>query len=189
MATIFGYAQLASPVGADLMEVVDTSDTTMSPNGTNKKVALSDLKTFIKTGPAHLGAKPAAPAATASLTLVMMGLGTTLALTPGSSGLVQVTLAFQAFTNTAAVQCTVGGRFGTGTAPVNGAAVTGTRWGNNGDFTVLPPSLASGVPITFTDLITLTPGTAYWFDLCMLTSVAADTAVPKNLSFTAVEIS
>lgn len=190
MTKITDYAQLTTPVGADLMEVVDTSDTSMAPTGTNKKVALSDLKTFVKSGPTSVGSTPGAPATTVSLTLVMMGLGSSWALTPGSSGKVLVNVSGLVSTSTTAVSATYGGRFGTGTAPVNGAAVTGTRFGTANDIALLPVITANGgTPFSLTALLTLTPATAYWFDLALLTSNASNAAKVQFLGFTAVEIS
>ena len=133
--------------------------------------------------------QPANPSATASATLVMMGLAA--ALTPTGSGKVLVTVTGSAFTNTAAVFGNFGGRYGTGTAPVNGAAVTGTRFGAGADPNFRAPSIGSTVPaqIALTDVITgLTLGTAYWFDLALSTSNASDTAQVQNVSISVTEL-
>lgn len=137
--------------------------------------------------------KPTAPAATTSVTLVMMGLGTNATgtpavITPTGTGLVQVTITAQVTTATAAVSLTYGGRFGTGAAPANGTAVTGTRFGSAGDPTTTPNGISVRVPISFTDIVTLTPGIAAWFDLALATSNAADAASVNNVSVTLVEL-
>lgn len=129
--------------------------------------------------------KPANPASTVSTTLVMMGCA--VAYTPASSGKVAVTVTGQATTATAAVSLTLGGRYGTGGAPANGAAVTGTRFGAAADYAVTPPGIGVGVPFCLTDVLALTPGTAYWLDLALSTSAAADAASLSNLSVTISE--
>lgn len=74
--------------------------------------------------------------------------------------------------------------------PPQGAAVAGTAWGNNGTF-ILPPAaaIAQGLPFSFTDLLSLTPNLAYWFDLVYETGTGADTAQPKNISLVMWETS
>jgi hypothetical protein len=181
------YAANSSPADADLLASVDVSDTSMSPAGTTKSLTLIALKTYAKAGPVTAQAYPANPTATASLTLVMMGLGSTAKITPGSSGKVEINMTGLVGTNTAAVNMTYGGRFGTGTAPVNGAAVSGTRFGSNADFVTRSTVLGQGIPFCLVDLVTLTPGTAYWFDIALLTAVGADTAFVSTLSFVATE--
>lgn len=133
---------------------------------------------------------PGNPAATSSTTLVMMGLGSTLAYTPASSGLVLITVGGVFFTNTAAVSVTLTGRYGTGAVPGNGAAVQGTRWPGAAD-PVLSATTAIGVgdPFAFTAILTLVKGTTYWFDLALATANAADAAVLSNLAASIAELS
>ena len=188
MSKITAYASNSAPADADVVASVDVSDTSMAGSGTTKKLALSDLRTYVKAGPVLTSGQPGNPAATASLTLVMMGIGGTCKITPGSSGKVAVTITGLVGTNTAAVNLTFGARFGTGTAPTNGAAVSGTRWGSGAaDLTTRSTVLAVGIPFALCDLLTLTPATAYWFDIALLTSAGADTAFVTNLSFVANE--
>jgi hypothetical protein len=117
----------------------------------------------------------------------MMGMGSTLVYTPQGSGNVEISLTF--FGNTAAgtAGVTVGPRYGTGgagSAPANGVAVTGTRFGGAID----PGSHTGGTgsgggsAFAFTDILALTPGTAYWFDVAILTSNVADAASIVNVS-------
>jgi hypothetical protein len=181
---------LSSPVAADLIEVVDVNNLTMASTGTNSKVPLSAIKTFVKAGPTFNSQIPANPTATAATAaVVMMGVGSTCTLTPGSSGQVSVEMDGYVATNTAAVQLTVGVRYGTGTAPINGAAVTGTRFGSNADIVTKAPGVGQFQYVGFTQILALTPATAYWFDFCLLTSVAADTAAVTSISYVAQEIS
>ena len=128
-------------------------------------------------GAAPVTLKPANPASTVSTTLVMMGVGGTVTYTPKATGLVAVTVTGTATTATAAVNLTLGGRFGTGSAPGNGVAVISPT----------PPGIGIGVPFALTDLVTLTL-VATWFDIALLTSAAADAASVANLSFTITEL-
>src|SRR5258706_14363667 len=133
MSKITAYASNSAPADADVLASVDVSDASMAASGTTKKLALSDLRTYVKTGPAFANGQPANPAATASLTAVMMGVGGTCKITPGSSGKVLVNLRCLAFTNTAIVNFTLGCLFNTRTAATNSAADTGTTWGAEAD--------------------------------------------------------
>ena len=132
---------------------------------------------------------PAGPAATASTTLVMMGLGLTVTYTPALTGTVFVLATGYVSTAVAVVPLTIGGRFGTGTAPANGAAVTGARFGPAADVTT--QALAIGVPgdVTFSQVLTgLALGTAVWLDFALLTSVALDAAAVTGCQFAIWEL-
>lgn len=169
---------------ADLLVVVDVDDTTMASTGTDKKLTVAQLLGF----PAHSFSTPVSPSATGSTSLVMMGLGGTFTITPASSGTVQATINGQLTTATGVATISYAPRFGTGGAPANGAAVTGTNFGAVGTFTTQAPATNANVPMSITGLVTLTPGTAYWFDLALATSSGADAASFTNPMFTAVEI-
>lgn len=147
-----------------------------------------------KVPAAPLGSTPTAPAATASTTLVMMGLGTNAtgtpwAFTPLSSGKVLVNVTGLVTTATAVATATFGGRFGTGTAPINGAAVSGTRFGGAGDSTTRPQSAGAAVPFALTAVLSLTAGTTYWFDLALDTNAGADAASVSDVSISIIETS
>lgn len=100
------------------------------------------------------------PAGTTSATGVMMGIGSTFKLTPVYSTRIRIEC-----TGTIGVSASGSGsyslRFGTGVAPTNGAAPSGSVVSNaNFAFTgtTTYPFAISGI------LTGLTPGTAYWFD-------------------------
>lgn len=140
---------------------------------------------------ASVNFKPANPAATVSTTLVMMGLGATCVFTPSGTGKVRVDITGQLGQATAAAFDTVAARYGTGTAPVNGAAVVGTRFGGGQDAVERPSSFSgasTAVPVGFTDDLALTPGTAYWFDLALLTGSGSDSVYLQNISVTIEEL-
>lgn len=134
------------------------------------------------------GFAPSDPTSTTSAALVMMGLGSTCAYTPSGSGIVlaNVTGVFQ---QASANACAIGARWGTGTPPSNGAAVTGTRWGPGEDYTGLKPTGSTNQNgFGFTGVIALTAATGYWFDLAASTSVTAATLSIKAVSMTFAEL-
>jgi hypothetical protein len=131
---------------------------------------------------------PSNPASTTSVTQVMMGVGATCAYTPAGSGNVQVTVTGAVRTQTAQQPVTAGGRYGTGTAPSNGAAVTGTRFGPAADPALSGSGAGAWTSLAITALLALTPGTAYWFDLAIATGNAADAASAANISMVITEL-
>jgi len=134
-------------------------------------------------GGASYQATPADPTGTNNTTGLMMGLAG--AITPVSSGRVCYSITGDVANNTTADGAKLGLYYGTGTAPANAAAITGTAIG------AVPVYSAAAnnqrVPFNITVIITgLTLGTAYWLDL-MLGAVTGGTAVVKNLTVTAFE--
>ena len=132
--------------------------------------------------------KPTPPAAVTSLTLVMCGLGTTCQFTPTVTSKVLVILTGYMTTNTTQTAVTAGGRYGTGTAPANAAAVTGTRWGSNTDINFEAAVQGQDDAFALNEVLTLTGGTTYWFDVALLTSNAADAAVIRHVSMSLVQL-
>lgn len=131
----------------------------------------------------------AAPAATASTAAyVMMGLGSSWKITPTTFTSVRITINGQLRNDTTGDGINIIMAFGTGAAPVNGAAVTGTTVGINTIFTDLTGLLTNGVPFSKQYIVTsLTAGTAYWFDL-QFKAVTGGNASCLNLEFTAQEL-
>jgi hypothetical protein len=73
------------------------------------------------------------------------------------------------------------GRYGTGTAPANGVAVTGTRFGTGAsDDTPEAAHTGNGMFFSITEILSLAAGTAYWFDLAEA-SAAGDTTETGNI--------
>jgi hypothetical protein len=118
---------------------------------------------------AYVQTNVGSPAAPTSTTATMQGLAASI--TPTVTGVVDITVSGY-------IQCgtlTVAGdgiiamiRYGTGTAPINGAAQTGT--GVVGNFMYVIPAAAISndtfVPFSTTYIVPgLTVGTAYWIDL------------------------
>ena len=132
------------------------------------------------------GYTPANPASTTSTTLVMAGLA--LPYTPAVSGIVRVQLVGGGKTATAAAGISIGLRYGTGTAPANGDAVTGTSFGDGQYFGA--PSTAFNAQFALNGIISgLTPGTPVWVDVAFDTANSSDAASLANLSAIIEEVS
>lgn len=124
--------------------------------------------------------QPANPTQTSSATYVMMGLAG--AITPRGTK-VKVTLSGDV-TATNGQTATMQLSIGTGAAPANAAAVTGTQFGSQPTFTALTGLLT--VPFSVQAIATgLTPGTAVWVDLALKSS-SGNVSV-SNLSLTIEE--
>ena len=131
--------------------------------------------------------KPATPTPVTSLTLVMLGLGQTATFTPTTDSKVLVLVTSYATTNTTITSMTIGGRYGTGTAPANGAAVTGTRFGSDTDISFEAAVQGQDDAFTIAEVLSLTGGTKYWFDLAVATSNASDAAVVRHISISLIQ--
>lgn len=120
--------------------------------------------TLLSTGGATVDASPGDPTATSSTTAVQMGLGGTCKLTPLVSTRLHIVFTGNSYNLTNADGTSVIGTYGTGAAPGNGAAGTGTTFGNlaynvNGS-AVLEQTFSVSAVVSG-----LTVGTAYWLDL------------------------
>ena len=121
----------------------------------------------------------AAPTGTTSAS-VMMGLGNNAKLTPLYSTRVHVTFQGYASVNAVGTWSAIF-KFGTGTAPTNGAAVTGTTVGAQVNGTSSAAGFA--IPLSMSVVITgLTPSTAYWFDLAFGTNAGTGTITAVSCS-------
>lgn len=134
---------------------------------------------------------PGNPGATLSTTLVMMGLGATITYTATSSGKVLVIISGFHQIATAVQTNTIGARFGTGTAPNNGDAVTGTRFGGVADASIRPPSVGGPCAWSFNAVLSLTPNTATWFDIALAcpNGAGADSTQINTIGASIVELS
>ncbi len=121
-----------------------------------------------------LSASPANPTGTTSASQVMAGLGGTCVFTPSASTRAYVHFTGSAANTNANVNTIVQARFGTGTAPTNGAAVTGTAIGNS--ITATSATTNAIVPFTIGGVVTgLTAGVTYWFDIGFLAGAGTST--------------
>lgn len=129
---------------------------TAGTNGTNGTNGAS-------AGSSCIAKQLAAPTGTVSAAGLMMGLNMQLAAI--STNIIFIITGY-GVTNTTGHPVTITAKFGTGTPPVNGAAITGTTISvalTNSNF---PTSV--GTPWTIVGTATgLTPATTYWFDVAV----------------------
>lgn len=113
----------------------------------------------------YLNFGPTNPTGTTSGTPVMMGLGSTCVITPATSTKVRFRISGSMFNNTAPDNSAVQLQFGSGVAPANGVAATGTSlssviFGTSSTTNALVPFAVEGVGA-------VVAGTAYWLDLSL----------------------
>lgn len=162
-------------------------------NGNNNDWCVSDNgHLYFKTGGVWVDmtatvtsqSTPANPALTASLVGVMMGLAG--AFTPIRTGSVLITVSGDVFNSIATDGATVQIRTGTGTAPANGVALTGTARGAQPGAT--SATAAAKTLFSITVIVTgLTLGVAIWIDLA-LAAVTGGNASVENVTIAASEI-
>ena len=127
---------------------------------------------------------PINPTGTANGSQVMAGLA--VAFTPHSSGRVLVIVSMTLYNTTAGDGAQAQIRYGTGTAPTNAAAATGTTAGNVVSATSSGANAFVG-GVCSTVVSGLSVGTAYWFDLGE-NAIAGGTASLTAISFSIVEV-
>lgn len=123
-------------------------------------------------------ATPANPTGTTSLVGVMMGLA--IAITPKTTGRIAILIQGQIGNNTTADGATAQIVTGTGTAPANGAAATGTLQGQPQTWTSLTGVLTDVMHLSVV-VVNLVVGTAAWIDL-NLKAVTGGTASLTGLN-------
>lgn len=129
-------------------------------------------------------ATPTDPSATTSTTGVMMGLAGSI--TPAYSGIVMITISGDIDNNGNNNGAQVQIRYGTGSAPANGAALTGTATGSLVKFFENNSSIR--IPFHCNAIVTgLTVGTAYWIDIS-LASITGGTSRVRDISISVVEL-
>lgn len=154
-----------------------------------KKLATVDDAGLVSTligGGAAQQALPADPTGITSSTAAMQGIGTNMSITPLQTGRIHIVITGTIFNATAIADGAIAAlRYGTGTAPANGAAATGTAASNPVRY--VAATTAGKVPFALTAVVTgLTLGTAYWIDLT-LGNITAGTATITDISATAIE--
>jgi hypothetical protein len=133
---------------------------------------------------------PSNPTAVTSATGLHLGFGTAtfgpFGFTPTVSGKVLFIITCGILAGTATVSLSAAIRYGTGTAPTNGAAPTGTA-GSTFVRSTVAWAASQVTPMTLAWVATgLTLNTAYWVDLIM--SASAGTAQATGGYFSAVEL-
>src|SRR5262249_19774391 len=113
----------------------------------------------------------ASPGNTSSTTGVMMGIAASI--TPVGSGIIHIAVHLYANATAGSVGAKVQIRHGTGTAPTNGAALTGTA-----DATQIQSGVLTDTPFGLTAIVSgLTLSTAYWIDVSLATITGGTAAV------------
>jgi hypothetical protein len=170
-AIINGATAKATPVDADHVGLMDSAAANIL-----KKLSWANIKSVLKAYFDTLyvipgRATPASfyPSNPSNITLAtfrMFGLGSTLAFTPLTRGTVRFTIRY--YPNGVGTSGLNSYKicYGTGAAPANGVAASGTVVGNTDSggasigISSTPAAIDRDVVITG-----LTPGTAYWFDV------------------------
>lgn len=122
-----------------------------------RALAISDVPTLAATNQTTFASKN--NSSNGSITM----LGIAGAITPGKTGTIMITIA--GYITAGSSSYTNGFQIytGTGSAPTNGAAVTGTARGSQSSAN---QDIAGAVPFALVALVTgLTPATAYWIDI------------------------
>jgi hypothetical protein len=129
----------------------------------------------------------AAPSGTSSMTYVNMGLGSSWSLTPTKYGNVKIKID-GGITGGASSQIYLILCYGTGAAPSNGTAATGTTVGTDLITQISGAIVIDGFEFGRTYIIQgLNPGTAYWFDVQMKNGSGFSAKI-LNVAFSAQEI-
>lgn len=172
-----GGAPLASPA------LTGTPTAPTATAGTNTTQIATTAFVANATTKNTYQATPADPTGTTSTTGVMMGLGGTL--TPTRSGKVMIMISGDQQNSSGSDFGAVQLYYGTGTAPTNGAALTGTAISGkvNGatDSTHADPFCVQAI------VSGLTLNTPIWFDLAVAAVIGGTTSA-KNLSISAFEL-
>jgi hypothetical protein len=128
---------------------------------------------------------PLNPTGTSNTSGLMMGLAQLI--TPQVTGRVLVTICGSIANNTNADGAAVEIRMGTGSAPANAGALTGTIYGSQATFTNMPTANAKW-GFSLTALVTgLTVGTQYWIDVD-LKAITGGTATISSVTVSANEL-
>lgn len=134
------------------------------------------------TALATASSTPSDQTAINSATELMLGLAGSI--TPTASGKIMVTICGDIINGTTTALGTIRIHYGTGTAPVNAAATTGTSIGNIQVCRCASSNQRQGFSITAI-ATGLTPSTAYWIDLGVFASAGIVTI--RNVAISAFE--
>jgi hypothetical protein len=161
-----------------------------------KITATSGANSLLCYGPVNSAtsqAQVSAPVAPANTTTYFMQ-GLAGAITPKTTGAVILTISGTVvdLSGTAAGNGIIYQlSYGTGSAPANAAALTGTQVGTTQTFTSPTTIIAADVNVPFSTqaVVTgLTVGTAYWIDLAAKSVATASSMGLANVSVTAIEV-
>lgn len=160
--------------------------TLVLPNAatTGDHLIATSTNTYVSVTPAATTSSPSNQSGNATATFKMNGLA--CAITPTSTGRVMFTVTGSIGNNTTADSVTWKLAYGTGAAPSNSAALTGTILGATGVFKALTGMLDT--PFVSVGLATgLALNTAVWYDL-QIADITGGTVTATAVTCTAVEI-
>lgn len=164
------------------LQAAGAAGNTIRSNGSN--VISIDLSSYQAT--------PSNPMGTTSATGAMMGLDGSI--TPVNSGQILIVLSGEVNNSGAGNGANFQIRYGTGTAPGNGIALTGTAVGRLGNMTndqisgLLATLTPGKKPFSLNSYITgLIVGTAYWIDIS-LAAIGGGTATVTDVSISIIEV-
>lgn len=186
-AFILGLALAAPIVSFATIQGLDLSSANTSIIG---PLTVANGGTGLTVAPSRtvFQASPLNPTGTTSSSRVMMGMGTTLQVTPTTSGNLLISLNWSSLSNNTAGDSANGQVcFGlvSGGVPANGAAVTGTCIGGGLNATSINANQSASGSTTLY-VTGLTVGQAYWFDTS-LRQITGGTATISNVTFSAME--
>ena len=165
-----------------------TTPALVAGNGITITNAWPNQTVTAATGGAANNSTVGNPAGTTSLTGVMSGIGSGCSITPTKTGTVLFEISGSGSNNTTADGVAAELRTGTGAAPVNGAAPTGTVTSNTPFFSINTggASSLSSLMVLHGVRTGLTLGTAVWFDIKEL-AITGGTVSFVNLTCSAME--
>lgn len=117
------------------------------------------------------------PTGTSSSTAVMMGLGSTFVFTPTTTGIIKVTMDANVSNGTNATEPVFGMNYGTGIAPTNGSALTGTAIGIARAIQIITALSTTGQVVSLHGIITgAALNTQIWIDATLYSLGGAGTS-------------
>lgn len=167
---------------------VTQGGTGLTSAGSAGNILRSDGTNFVSTAVTTSQSTPGDPTATTTTTGGMMGLAGSI--TPVRSGTILIIISGDIDNNTAGDGAQVQIRYGTGSAPANGNALTGTAVGGLIKVVNVNVSLLTvgKTPFSTNAIVTgLTPNTAYWID-AGVAAITGGTARIRDVSISAVEL-
>lgn len=156
----------------------------------SKQIAQVDDAGAVKAlvgGNASYAATPGDPTGTTNTTGLMMGLAG--AITPATTGRIRFAITGNLSNSGTSIGngCKAQLYFGTGSAPANAAAITGTVSGAQLTSVNESTTASTKQPVSLEYIVSgLTLGTAYWFDAA-IAAITAGTASLSNVTMTAME--
>ncbi len=183
VAVTDGGTSLSALTANNLIIGNGTSAPTFLAPGASGNVATSNGTTWVSSTAASYQATPADPAATTSAIGVMMGIAGSI--TPTATGKIFIIISGNISCNNGSVLLKTQIRYGTSTAPINGAALAGSTTGSLLEMT--SPNNNFFVPFSCNSIVTgLTLSTPYWVDLSL--STASNTGSLNNISISIYEL-